>query len=291
MPLSGAHFALSAIPANPIPCPVTFTPLGLARGLPAHCLPRRGALRPPPRAGAGYGVSPRAATKDEVYQGVYGPWSIEPRDEAEVAVYRAGLSVAALCLALGTAAALVPEAWDAHLAAAGLLNPLCLAGGAAMGVSLIFIHIYATPLKRFLQALWGAGVAGSVYLMLTQPEPLPIYVAHNPGAVWLVGPFFAAVTGLAFKEGLCYGTLDAALLFFLTPAFLLGHLSGAASEGVERGLAVAMVLLCGVFAARKYSQPVKDDIGDKSVFDFQKLPPQEQEALLRKLEAAGRDAE
>ena len=29
---------------------------------------------------------------------------------------------------------------------------------------------------------------------------MPQYVAEHPAAVWLVGPFFAAVTGLAFKE-------------------------------------------------------------------------------------------
>ena len=36
-----------------------------------------------------------------------------------------------------------------------------------------------------------------------QAQPLPEYVASHPGAVWLVGPLFAAVTGVAFKEGMC----------------------------------------------------------------------------------------
>jgi len=36
-----------------------------------------------------------------------------------------------------------------------------------------------------------------------QAQPLPEYVATHPGAVWLVGPLFAAVTGVAFKEGMC----------------------------------------------------------------------------------------
>ena len=35
-----------------------------------------------------------------------------------------------------------------------------------------------------------------------------------------------------------------------------------------------------VFAARKFTQPIKDDIGDKSVFEFQKLSKDEQEAKL-----------
>jgi len=52
------------------------------------------------------------------------------------------------------------------------------------------------------------------------------HVASHPAAVWLVGPFFAAVTGVAFKEGLCYGKAEAAGLFFITPLLLLGHLTG-----------------------------------------------------------------
>ena len=37
-----------------------------------------------------------------------------------------------------------------------------------------------------------------------------------------MGPLFAAVTGVAFKEGVCYGKPECVVLFFLTPALLLG---------------------------------------------------------------------
>ena len=60
--------------------------------------------------------------------------------------------------------------------------------------------------------------------MLSQPQPVTEFVASHPGAVWAVGPFFAAVTGVAFKEGVCYGKPECAVLFFLTPALLLGKL-------------------------------------------------------------------
>lgn len=55
-----------------------------------------------------------------------------------------------------------------------------------------------------------------------QAQPVTEYVATHPGAVWLVGPLFAAVTGVAFKEGVCYGKPECAVLFFITPALLLG---------------------------------------------------------------------
>lgn len=46
-------------------------------------------------------------------------------------------------------------------------------------------------------------------------------VISNPSLVWGVGPLFAALTGVAFKEGMCYGKAEAAALFFVTPALLL----------------------------------------------------------------------
>ena len=35
-------------------------------------------------------------------------------------------------------------------------------------MSLALIHIYVTPIKRFLQALWAAGFCGGLLLALTQ---------------------------------------------------------------------------------------------------------------------------
>jgi uncharacterized integral membrane protein len=52
-----------------------------------------------------------------------------------------------------------------------------------------------------------------------------VYVARHPEAVWAVGPLFAAFTGVAFKEGVCYGKPECAVLFFLTPALFLGELA------------------------------------------------------------------
>lgn len=46
-----------------------------------------------------------------------------------------------------------------------------------------------------------------------------------------------------------------------------GHLSGVVPPDMERALLVAFTSLSLVFAARKYTQAVKDDIGDKSVFE------------------------
>lgn len=78
-------------------------------------------------------------------------------------------------------------------------------GASGLGLSLFLIHIYVTEIKRTLQALWVLGVVGSLatYTSLALPagENLIQYVINNPSAVWFIGPLFAALTGLVFKEG------------------------------------------------------------------------------------------
>ena len=88
---------------------------------------------------------------------------------------------------------------------AGNLDLFYATGAGGLGLSLFLIHIYVAPIKRFLQFLWALGVIGSIgtYLALAQPsnEGLTDYVVNNPEAVWLIGPLFASLTGLVFKEG------------------------------------------------------------------------------------------
>lgn len=189
-------------------------------------------------------------------------WSVEPEDVVEVWSYRASLSVVAAAFCAGTLAALAPEdaSWAAALQGGGTW--LAVAGGSGMAVATALIHIYVAPMKRLLQALLAAGAAGAAYLAAAHPDvPLPAYVAAHPDAVWLVGPAFASLTGICFKEGVCYGKPESLALALLIPCWLLGHLSGLVPQAGEQGLAAATALLLALFAARKYTQPLKDDIG------------------------------
>ena len=56
----------------------------------------------------------------------------------------------------------------------GLQTPVAVAGGAGLGASLVLIHIYVAPIKRFLQALWALGFSGGLFLAATQAKPLVI---------------------------------------------------------------------------------------------------------------------
>lgn len=159
-----------------------------------------------------------------------------------------------------------------------MLDPAWAVGTLGLGGCLLLVHMYVAPLKRFMQALWAAGAAGSLALAATQhgDSVAAAVFAHRP-FVWAVGPLFAAFTGLCFKEGACYGKPESFALCLVWPTLLLGHLCGAPTQAEAPLLGAAAVLLT-LFAARKYTQPVRDDIGDKSVFAFMELTPAAQEA-------------
>ncbi|KAF2545032.1 hypothetical protein F2Q70_00021112 [Brassica cretica] len=234
------------------------------------------------------GSSQGGSVDGTVYKGVYGPWSVEQSDVKEVILYRSGLVTAAASFVAASSAAFLPEnSWLSEIIKQNQ-DLLYLVGAGGLGLSLFLIHIYVTEIKRTLQALWALGVVGSLaaYAALARPasDSLVQYVVDNPTAVWFVGPLFASLTGLVFKEGLCYGKLEAGLLTFIIPSVLLGHLSGLMNDEAKLVLLGTWMALFVVFAGRKFTQPIKDDIGDKSVFMFMALPEDEKKAVVAKLE-------
>ena len=130
----------------------------------------------------------------------------------QVILYRSGLVTAAASFVVAASASFLPENSLLSNVVNENLNSLYALGAGGLGLSLYLIHIYVTEIKRTLQALWALGVVGSLatYTSLAQPtgQNLIQYVVANPMAVWFVGPLFAALTGLVFKEGnslkICY---------------------------------------------------------------------------------------
>ncbi|XP_074363181.1 uncharacterized protein LOC141703636 [Apium graveolens] len=204
-----------------------------------------------------------------------------------VILYRSGLVTAATSFVFAASTAFPPD----YSFLTDLIKPnfdfFYALGAVGLGLSLLLIHIYVTEIKRTLQLLWGLGVLGSIATSFTLAEPagqnLVQYVVNHPTVVWLIGPLFAAFTGLVFKEGLCYGKLEAGVLIFVVPAVLLGHLTGLMDDGLKTTLLGLWMALFVVFAGRMFTQPIKDDIGDKSVFIFNSLPEEEKKLLIEKL--------
>ncbi len=209
-----------------------------------------------------------------VYQGQFGEFTITESDRTGVIIYRAGLMLAAICFAIGSAIALDDRfTWQA-------LTPLFAAFCLALGVSLVTIHIYLAPLHRLLQVFWVIGSIAAVKLAIASPEPLALNVYNHPITLLGVGFTFVALTGIYFKEAFCFNRLETKFLTPLVPVLLLGHLVGVLPVEWERVMLAVWAALFLVFALRKTVQRIPDDIGDKSVFDYLHNLRQEQKKTM-----------
>lgn len=197
-----------------------------------------------------------------VYEGQFGPFTLTPADRRGVVIYRAGLLVAALCFGAGVLWVFLDPT---HLEPISLLYSLFWL---ALGVSLVTIHIYLVPLHRTLQVLWAVGGLASFGVAHRFEGPFVQTVYDQPLTLLGVGFTFAALTGIFFKEGFCFGRLETTLLTPLVPLLLLSHLSGWLPLVGERVLLIAWAILFAIFALRKIMQPIPSDIGDKSVFEY-----------------------
>ncbi|OUL22965.1 DUF2301 domain-containing membrane protein [Nostoc sp. 106C] len=202
----------------------------------------------------------------EVYQGQFGEFTITQSDRTGVIIYRAGLMIAALSFAIGSALVL----FNNHPTNFAVLTPLFACFTLALGVSLLTIHIYMAILHRFLQVFWAIGGIASVGLALSSNESLAVTIYNHPLTLFGVGFIFVALTGIYFKEAFCFNRLETKILTFIVPLLLLGHLVGILPIQLEQVLLGIWAILFLVFALRKTVQAIPADIGDKSVFAYLK---------------------
>jgi uncharacterized integral membrane protein len=195
------------------------------------------------------------------FEGVYGPYTITAEDEREVFGYRLALCIAAIAQA---GLLLQWRQWGGAWLWPWLL-PLLL----GVGLALRWIHIYLRPLHQALQLLWLLGSLGFMALAISAgPARMADAVAGHPAWLWAIGPFFAALAGIGFKEFFCFRRPEAIGVTLLLPVALLGALSGllpAAASGTLMGVEAALLL---VLTLRKFPMPAAADVGDKSVFAY-----------------------
>ncbi|BAZ50854.1 DUF2301 domain-containing membrane protein [Nostoc ellipsosporum NOK] len=211
-------------------------------------------------------MTTQTITAPEVYQGQFGEFTITQSDRTGVIIYRAGLMVAALSFAIGSALVL----FNHNSSVSTILTPLYACFSLALGVSLLTIHIYMASLHRLLQVFWAIGTIASLILALSNSEPLAVTVYNQPITLFGVGFTFVALTGIYFKEAFCFNRLETKVLTVTVPLLLLGHLVGILPTQAEQVLLGIWATLFLVFALRKALQAIPPDIGDKSVFVYLK---------------------
>jgi uncharacterized integral membrane protein len=201
------------------------------------------------------------SSEDPVFEGVYGPFTITARDRREVLGYRLAL----FAVALAQAALLLQWArWQgqAHW-------PWLVVMAVGLGLALRWIHIYLRPLHRALQLFWLLGCAGGVALALRAgPGAMLDTLAGDSRWIWAVGPFFAALAGVGFKEFFCFQRPEAIGVTLLLPVALLGRLGGLLDDRTTFTLLAAEAALLVILTLRKFPMQAAADVGDKSVFAY-----------------------
>ena len=200
-------------------------------------------------------------TADPQFEGVYGPYTITEQDRLEVRRYRLALLASGLALLAG-----VMHCWVLGMAWAWLWM---LPVGTGLGLALLWIHIYLRPLHRALQLFWLLGCLGwGALLMMASPSAALATLQNHPLWILAVGPLFAALAGIGFKEFFCFRRAEAIGLTLLLPLALLGRLSSLMPADLCLALLGAAALLLLVLALRKFGIPAAADVGDKSVFAY-----------------------
>ena len=200
-------------------------------------------------------------TADPQFDGMYGPFTITSTDRQEVQRYRISLLISGTSLSVG-----LLQWWLVGSDWAWLwVLPLCI----SLGLALKWIHIYLRPLHQALQLFWLLGCLGWLTLLL-QGSPVEALdtLASQPLWILAVGPLFAALTGIGFKEFFCFQRPEAIGLTLLLPAALLGHLVGLINGPLCLALLESAALLLVLLALRKFGMEAAADVGDKSVFAY-----------------------
>ncbi|MYF35478.1 MAG: hypothetical protein F4226_01390 [Synechococcus sp. SB0678_bin_12] len=204
-------------------------------------------------------ISTADQSAGQLHQGMFGTYRITAADRREVMAYRISL----LALAVAQLGCLVQWAW----AGATWIGPWLVVMAVALGLALHWIHIYLRPLHQALRLLWLLGVGGGVALAYQAgPAHMGNTLLAQPLWIMAVGPYFAALTGLGFKEFFCFRRLEAVGVTLLVPLLLMLALLGVVPLGMEGPFWFLEAALLLVLAAGKFRLDPAADVGDKSVF-------------------------
>ena len=198
---------------------------------------------------------------EQEYQGIYGPYKITIDDKREVNKYRVSVLITAISFTFGLIQWIVfgpTWAWVWLISIA-----------IGLGLSLNWIHIYISPLHQGLKLLWLIGSMGLIAtLIINGPSQMLSKLVNEPNWIFAIGPLFAALTGLGFKEFFCFRRAEAIGLTALIPIALVGHLGTFLDRNLIMAMLVISSLLMTIMASRKFGMEAASDIGDKSVFEY-----------------------
>ena len=111
-------------------------------------------------------------------------------------------------------------------------------------------------------------IGWATLLISVGPTHALITLADQRLWILAIGPLFAALAGIGFKEFFCFQRPEAIGLTLLLPLALLGQLAGLTTPQVCLTLMALAATLLVVLALRKFGMDASADVGDKSVFAY-----------------------
>ncbi len=194
-------------------------------------------------------------------KGVYGDFIVTSCDKKEVLFYRLSILFCGLFFSIGIAQWFTNGSHQVWIWLLGMTI--------SMGLSLKWIHIYIRPLHQTLTIFWLLGCIGFLILSYHFGATNIIYgLRENPKSILLIGPLFASLTGIGFKEFFCFRRIEAIGITIFIPIALIGYLTELANASFTFTMLILSSLLLLILGIRKFNLPAEADIGDKSVFDF-----------------------
>jgi len=200
---------------------------------------------------------------EKIYEGFYGNYSINAKDILEVKLYRFSLCFCSACLVAGI------SQWiffgSKYIFLWLVLTSLF------SNLSLIWIHIYIKSLHNILKLFSLVGLINLLIIIYNfGPYNIGDFLINDNINIILVGPVFASIVGIGFKEFFCFRNAEAALITLIFPCSIVLYIFKIISINV---LAISLLIssiLFFILTIKKFKIDSSSDIGDKSIFEYMK---------------------
>lgn len=187
-------------------------------------------------------------------------------DKVTVVVYRIGIALSSLIMVLLAILAWSASRSDDPGTFTLLANILLIALHVAVGLSVIYIHLYVGKFHQILKALYAVAIAAVVVLLIVGRGSLIAAIADRSFLAALLLPLSGCLGFITAKEAFCFRLTEGYLLALVMPLYLLLIAAGGMTPGgVLYGLVLIAAMLA-LFTVRKVFMPLHTDIGDKSAY-------------------------
>lgn len=187
------------------------------------------------------------------------------RDKVSVVLYRTGIVLTAITMAIG---ALAYFYYKTGLGAGAplVINSLLGALYLWIGLSVFTIHLYVSKFGRFLKSLYGIAAICLLGLFIAGGGDVARLLSESPAFILGLLPLSGCLGFITAKEAFCFRLTEGYILAFAMPLNILMLSTGSMSRGMGFVSYSFIALLMVLFTLRKAFMPLHFDIGDKSLY-------------------------